>query len=442
MDVEVMIFIGFGFLMTFVRRYGFGAVGFNFFCSCLVTLTAVIVIGAVQQGLHKGLHMITLDLPLLIDSTFCAGSAMIAFGAVLGKTTPTQLMWLMLGLVPLYALNQHICFVNLEALDMGGSITIHVFGAYYGLAASLMLSNGRQTLGAYSSANPKNRANYISNLFSMIGTLFLWMYWPSFNGALASIEAAQGDSHALDSEDMLKLPQQYYCVVNTLLSLLGSCVSTFATSSLLNRGKFDIMHVQNATLAGGVAMGSSAALRLAPGGAVAVGLFAGTLSTLGFGMLSPFLERVIGLGDTCGVHNLHGLPGLLGGLIAGIAALGQAPGIAPHGQQQLAYQVAALVCTVAIAEVAIDGLALFDDGAFWTDIQVELPLADVACGSFAGHYASTRNGSYHSAAAALGQARLPTAGANSPGKRVTQKELSISNKDVDDHNTEPGEHIV
>jgi len=46
--------------------------------------------------------------------------------------------------VPLYALNQHVCFVNLEALDMGGSITIHVFGAHYGLAASLMLSNGRQ----------------------------------------------------------------------------------------------------------------------------------------------------------------------------------------------------------------------------------------------------------------------------------------------------------
>lgn len=28
-DVHLMIFIGFGYLMTFLRRYGYGAVGFN-----------------------------------------------------------------------------------------------------------------------------------------------------------------------------------------------------------------------------------------------------------------------------------------------------------------------------------------------------------------------------------------------------------------------------
>jgi len=46
-----------------------------------------------------------------------------------------------------------------------------------------------------------------------------------------------------------------------------------------------------------------------------VGLAAGTISTLGFFFLSPLLEEKTGLGDTCGVHNLHGIPGLLGGLV-------------------------------------------------------------------------------------------------------------------------------
>lgn len=42
--------------------------------------------------------------------------------------------------VPVYALNQYLVTDVLKALDVGGSITIHAFGAYYGLAASVFLS--------------------------------------------------------------------------------------------------------------------------------------------------------------------------------------------------------------------------------------------------------------------------------------------------------------
>ena len=44
---------------------------------------------------HAHVHTIELDLPLLIDAAFCAGAAMITFGAVLGKVSPTQLTWLL-----------------------------------------------------------------------------------------------------------------------------------------------------------------------------------------------------------------------------------------------------------------------------------------------------------------------------------------------------------
>lgn len=67
------------------------------------------------------------------------------------------------------------------ALDVGGSITIHAFGAYYGLAAALVLAPVHA--GA---AHPKNGASYVSDMTAMIGTIFLFIFWPSFNGALAS----------------------------------------------------------------------------------------------------------------------------------------------------------------------------------------------------------------------------------------------------------------
>ena len=50
-------------------------------------------------------------------------------------------------------------------------------------------------------------------------------------------------------------------------------------------------------------------------GALLVGVAAGVISVVGFAFLTPLLERLIGLGDTCGVHNLHGIPGILGGLV-------------------------------------------------------------------------------------------------------------------------------
>ena len=84
----------------------------------------------------------------------------------------------------------------------------------------------------------------------MIGTLFLWVYWPSFNAALASLPiggAGGTPTEALDSA-------QFLCVVNTLFSLLGSTVGTFIVSALTGNGRLDIFHVQNSTLAGGVAM--------------------------------------------------------------------------------------------------------------------------------------------------------------------------------------------
>lgn len=52
-DVHVMIFIGFGFLMTFLQRYGFSSVGFNFLIAALALQWATLMQGFVH-GMHGG----------------------------------------------------------------------------------------------------------------------------------------------------------------------------------------------------------------------------------------------------------------------------------------------------------------------------------------------------------------------------------------------------
>lgn len=131
----------------------------------------------------------------------------------------------------------------------------------------------------------------------MVGTLFLFIYWPSFNGALS-----------LGSE-------RHYVTINTECSLMGSTAMTFIVSSLLNNSKFRMEDIINATLAGGVIMGTSCDLVVSPGIAFLIGIIGGLVSSVCFNKLTPYLAKKGKLYDTCGVINLHGIPGILGGCI-------------------------------------------------------------------------------------------------------------------------------
>ena len=78
---------------------------------------------------------------------------------------------------------------------------------------------------------------------------------------------------------------------------------------------------KNISLLGGVSIGAIADILLEPYLAVLLGLAGGLVCTLGF-LLLPGLMTRLGMHDTCCVHSLHGLSGLLGGLASALYALG------------------------------------------------------------------------------------------------------------------------
>jgi ammonium transporter Rh len=144
--------------------------------------------------------------------------------------------------------------------------------------------------------------NYLSDLVSMIGTMFLFCFWPSFNGAL-------GDGAA-----------QHRAYINTYLSISSSVIASIIVAKVTHKDKLEMEIVLNASLAGGVAVGSACDIIVMPFGAMLAGFVTGIISSLGFAYLSKFLQRKINLHDTCGVLNLHGMPGLIGGIVSAIVA--------------------------------------------------------------------------------------------------------------------------
>jgi ammonium transporter Rh len=223
---------------------------------------------------------------------------LIAYGALLGRLMPNQILLMSVFGCFFYTLSETIVYDKLHVVDVGGSITIHTFGAYFGLALSWVL--GR----TYSLEGISATVNYHSNMFSMLGTFFLWMFWPSFNSGAIYWNSP--------NEQEIRL----WTIINTVLSLAGSCLATFVMSKFF-RGKLHMEDVLNASLAGGVAIGTCCSLMQNPVGAIVIGLIAGFVSTVGFGKLGPWLSAK-GLIDVCGVHNLHAMPGLLGGIAGAI----------------------------------------------------------------------------------------------------------------------------
>ncbi len=287
--IMAMLLVGFGFLMVFVKKYGRSALTATF----LLVSTALPLYFAISDyvvfGETEG------EIKKLILAEFGAASLLIAAGAILGRIKMYEYLVLGILFIPFYMLNEWAVadngfgLVNGGFADTGGSIIIHAFGAIFGVAAAFSLTTKKEL-------ETPIEANATSDRFSMLGSMILWLFWPSFCAALVPVEAVP------------------HAVVNVFLALSGSTIITYILSVSI-RGKINIADIANAALAGGVAIGSTFD-HASHGGAILIGAIAGGISVLGFALLQDRQQKVFKSVDTCGVTNLHGLPGLFGGLAA------------------------------------------------------------------------------------------------------------------------------
>lgn len=292
-DIHVMVFVGMAFLFAFLKRFKLSALTQSFWVAALA-VQYYFLWRALWEGAWLGYGDFYTWTPLLIKGEYCAFAMLIILGAILGKANNLQILIIMIIGILLFPLNEQILFTHLDVSDIGGSMYIFAFGGFFGLAATWMLNY----------ANARNNINYTTNInsntFAMIGTLFLWIFWPSFNSASAATDLTAN-----------------MAVVNTYFCLIGSVLGTYFFTTLVHKGKFHMEHILNATLVGGVVMGAGADLLLESFVAYIVGALAGIVSCILYSYGSR-MTRAMGIHDTAGITFLFAIPGMIGGFLSAI----------------------------------------------------------------------------------------------------------------------------
>ncbi|XP_053124371.1 RH-like protein [Hemicordylus capensis] len=357
-DVNVMVMVGFSFLLAFLKRYGFSSVGFNLLLAALGVQWAVLVNGFF---FHFSDGSVMINLHSILAALMSVTTVLVSVGAVLGKASPIQLTWMAVMELTVFIANRWIAVHFLQIENHLSLMHVHLFGACFGLMVSWFLYHP-----LLSSRVERERSSRVSDLLAMLGSLFLWMFWPSFNSALV---------------ENTVMNQKLRAVCNTYFAIVASTVAAFSLSVATSRiGKFSMAHIHNGMLAGGAAIGFSAPIIQHPWIAIALGLGAGTISVVGLAFIQKRLDPAFRIHDTCGVLYTFGLPSLLGGIAHIIISINDHGGsISVVGYAAL-LEFGALSLSISMGLVAgfFTGLFLmnplwkappetnpFDDQAYW-----------------------------------------------------------------------------
>lgn len=154
-----------------------------------------------------------------IKAVWASIAAAISLSFVHGKASPLQILIMIHWESFCFALNDHILMRWYQVCDLAGGLRVCLFGAAFGFGTSLVLWR-------YSSEMRLKRlhTNVLNQLFLLLSTVTVLIFWPSFNSSLAS-----GD-------------KQHRIVVNSVLAISSAVITSFAASNLLDpRDRFSVV---------------------------------------------------------------------------------------------------------------------------------------------------------------------------------------------------------
>jgi Amt family ammonium transporter len=206
------------------------------------------------------------------------------------------------------------------ALDFAGGTVVHINAGIAALVGAYVV--GKRLGYGKEAMQPHNLP------MTMIGASLLWVGWFGFNA---------GSSLAANEVAALAL-------VNTLIATVGAIMAWVFTEWAI-KGRPSMLGAASGAIAGLVGVTPAAGL-VGPIGALVIGVAAGVICVWGVNGL----KRMMGADDSLDVFGIHGVGGIVGGILVGVfnaKALG-GPGLDSVGLigGQLLVQLEGIVITI------------------------------------------------------------------------------------------------
>ena len=294
-SLNVMILLGFGFIHVKSKKSALTSVVFTFVFYILTFelsyLTNLFWRAAYANSfVYSGAATFTAY--ELYHCAYAGMAVVITHGMVHDSITFTEMIVIASVETVVFSFFLEYVAPSLDLFDPGYTYLIHIFAAYFGVGVSYVVGAPYTEFKESSYLNPE---------ICLFGTLFLYIYWPSFVGG----------SYTSNS------PEAQHSFLNTIIAMNASAITSFVFSPLFSKGgKFRVEDVRTSTIAGGIVTGAVCTIPMSPYFVIILGTAAGLVSVLSNRYVDEFLFYKLGIHDSNGNHSTHGVVGILGALVS------------------------------------------------------------------------------------------------------------------------------
>jgi len=366
-DMLMLTFLGFGLLAAVPRNNRWSGLGFNLLLGAYAIQASYLLLGLLTMATRKIDHHAWEPTQLNIydvgPAIYCAATVMISLSAIIGNISPPGLLIMATVEIIAWIMNYWLIINRYHVFDNGGSITVHTFGALFGVTFSILVSKfydtelekirkqkeeQKKAKGEKVEEAPpidktsENQPSYQSDALGLGGLIIVCAFIPSFNAFFAYSEL------------------QASAVINTIIGVVGSVGVVFSLTYFLNSHRFSLVQIQTAALAGGITLASAHNMLVPAVAASIIGCVAGLIVlVMHWVFLLPIFVSRLGLRDHRHSLARHGVPGIIGACV-GMIVLAAYKGdkvygvdydkVFPHHHtDQATWQLWGLLTTIAIS---------------------------------------------------------------------------------------------